>query len=214
MKTVIFIQLVCLMISSFFPLNAADNKKNSSKKNLLIEKFTEDTTDTKEESIPLDTIVKLGGRRLLVQVKSVSRTNIYYTDPGNDKSKEIRRKDVQKILYENGRVEVYNKPIMMMIDETQWEAVYLTRDKSEIEGLYERGKIDSESSTSVRSKKAAKRSATIRLQKKAAAKGADVIYVIHEEAKGGFGDIPGYEMEGIAYSFEPPKPGEPGAEEE
>ncbi len=192
------------MLFIFVTVHASQHDNNKVEKNIYSIKSIKNYGD----STALDTIIMLGGRKKLVNVKNVSRTNIYYTEPGDNKSKDIRRKDVRKILYESGKVEVYNKPILQMVDETNWEAVYLTNDKSEVEGLFKRAEISSESSTSVRSKKAAKRNATVRLQKKAAAKGANVILITREEAIGGYGDLPGYEMAGIAYSFEPPPVGE------
>ena len=71
--------------------------------------------------------------------------------------------------------------------------------------MYEVGLVTSNSSSSSRSKKSAKKSATIRLQKKAANLGAYIILLTKAEAKGGYGEIPGYEMEGVAYSLDPPE---------
>jgi hypothetical protein len=34
--------------------------------------------------------------------------------------------------------------------------------------------------------------------------GAYMVLLTKAEAKGGYGEIPGYDMEGIAYSLEPP----------
>ncbi len=186
-------------------LNAEESHRNYHKGEKNCSAASVEMVVYEDEDPALDTIVLLGGRKLLVHVRKLTRSTIFYAEPGETQSKEVRRKDVLKILYKSGKVEVLNKPVLQMVDELQWEAVYLTSDKSEVEGLFERGKIASEASTSVRSKKAAKRSATVRLQKKAAAIGANVVLVTREESIGGYGDLPGYEMAGIAYSFEPPE---------
>jgi len=153
---------------------------------------------------PLDTIVRLGGRKLIVDVTKVTATDVYYKVPDEETVTSLERKQIQKVIYRNGRVDVFNKPILMMIDETSWEAIIITENADDVKGLYEVGKISSNSSSSSRSKKAAKRSATIRLQKKAANMGAYMILLTKAEAKGGYGEIPGYDMEGIAYSLEAP----------
>lgn len=42
------------------------------------------------------------------------------------------------------------------------------------------------------------------MQKKAANMGALIVLVTHSEMKGGYGEIPGWELIGIAYSDTPP----------
>jgi hypothetical protein len=91
----------------------------------------------------------------------------------------------------------------MMVEQGQWESILVTRDKKDIQGLYNRGVITSKSSPSNRSKKAAKQSAIIKLQKKAANLKGTIILLTKEEAKGAYGDIPGYELEAIVYGTEP-----------
>jgi hypothetical protein len=114
------------------------------------------------------------------------------------------RKEIEKILFRNGRKEVYNKPVLTMIDKTQWEAVLVTEKEEDVEGLYKKGVVKANASSGSRSPKAAKLSATIRLQKKTANMGALIVLVTHSEMKGGYGEIPGWELEGIAYSDTPP----------
>lgn len=163
-------------------------------------------------STPLDTIVRLGGKKIIANVNQVSQSTIYYRFPSDEEVYTIDRKQVERIDYNSGRVEQFNKPVLMMLDENQWEAVLVTEDKDVIDGLYEYGKVASSAASSSRSKKAARKSASIRLQKKAAAMGANIVLLTNAEAKGGYGEIPGYEMEGIAYGFNP-KPEEETEEE-
>jgi hypothetical protein len=42
------------------------------------------------------------------------------------------------------------------------------------------------------------------MQKKAASMGALIVLLVRSEMKGGYGEIPGWELEGIAYSDTPP----------
>jgi hypothetical protein len=153
--------------------------------------------------MPVDTIVRLGGKKLPCKVLSVSSTTVLYSALDKDQSLAIDRKEVEKIIYKTGRVEVFNKPVLMMVEQGQWESILVTRDKKDIQGLYNRGVITSKSSPSNRSKKAAKQSAIIKLQKKAANLKGTIILLTKEEAKGAYGDIPGYELEAIVYGTEP-----------
>lgn len=150
-----------------------------------------------------DTITRLGGKKMIVDVLQVNSLEVAYKYEGEDEIKKIERKQVQKIVYSNGRVEIFNKPIMMMVDETQWEFVLVTENEEDVQGLFNRGEIEAISSPSSRSKKAAKKSATIRLQKRTANRGGLYVLVTHKEFRGGYGEPPGYYMKGIVYGLEP-----------
>ncbi len=153
----------------------------------------------------LDTIYMLGRKKLIVAVKNISASTVRYAEPGSEETITIERKQIQKIIFSNGRKEVFNKPVMMMVEEGSWKTVIITDRKNDVQGLYELGKVDARSSAGSRSAKAAKKSALIRLQKKAALLGGSIVLVTKEETIGGFGEPPTYEVEGIAYGFEPPK---------
>lgn len=115
----------------------------------------------------------------------------------------IERKEVEKIIYRNGNVDVFSKPVVTMIQEGQWESILITHEEKDVQGLYNRGLITSKSSPSDRSKKAARQSAIIKLQKKAANLGGTMILITKEESKGAYGDIPGFYMEAVVYGTEP-----------
>jgi uncharacterized protein YbjQ (UPF0145 family) len=158
------------------------------------------------ESTKLDTIYLLGRKKLIVPIKSISAAQVMYNDPETGESKSLERKKIQRIIYSNGRKEVFNKPVMMMVEEGDWKTVMVTKKKRDVEGLYELGKVDGKSSGGSRSARAAKKSATIRMQKRAANMGGNMVLITHSEMIGGFGEPPSYVVEGIAYSFEaPPK---------
>lgn len=158
-----------------------------------------------ESKVELDTIYKLGGRQMNVNVLKITSSSITYSKPGTDVVETISRKKVQKVVHSSGKIEVFNKPVFQMIEDFQWEAVVMTENPKEVEGLYKRGKIEAESPPSSRSRKAAKRSCTIRMQKKAANMKGIMILVTHREATGGYGELPGYYMEGVVYGFDPPE---------
>lgn len=152
----------------------------------------------------LDTIIRLGGKKIICNVCKINPLTVSYNKPGQTAVTEIPRKEIEKILYGNGRKEIYNKPVLQMIDETQWEAVLVTENPNDVEGLYKKGAVRATAASGSRSLKAAKTSATIRLQKKTANIGALIVLITRSEMKGGYGEIPGWELEGIAYSDTPP----------
>ncbi len=173
---------------------------------LAVSAQTSAHVDAKHNSqMRYDTIHKLGRGHIVCHIASVGSSVISYREidsvntPG-----EIRRNQVKKIVYRSGKVEVFNEPLVRMVDEETWEAVWVTEDPDDIKGLYEVDQFVSESASDMRSIRAARRSATIRIQKRAAARGANVLLITKAEARGGFGDMPSYYMEGIGYSFEPP----------
>ncbi len=150
-----------------------------------------------------DTIFKLGGTVLLVDVTKVTTTYVSFIYPGLNEVYTIERKQIQKIIYKNGRIEEYNKPLIEMIDEYQWEAVWLTENKKEVADLYKRATIEAKSSASDRSPKAAKKNAIIKLKKKAAYNKGTMILVTHKQKTGGYGEFPGYYIKGIVYGPDP-----------
>lgn len=158
-----------------------------------------------EEESKLDTIFLLGRRKLVVEVKNISSYTVRYSEPGEEETVTVERKQIQKIIYSNGRKEVFNKPLMMMVEEGDWKTVILTERKNDVQGLYELGKVDAQSSAGSRNAKSAKKSARIRIQKKAANMGGNIVLVTKEESIGGFGEPPTYEVSGVAYGYEPPK---------
>jgi len=153
----------------------------------------------------LDTIYMLSRKKLVVQIKNVSSATVRYLDPKTMESVTIERKQIQYIVHDNGRKEVFNKPAFTMVEEGDWKTVIVTDRKTDVEGLYDLGPVEGKSSAGSRNAKAAKNSAVIRIQKRAAILGGAIVLVIKEESIGGFGESPTYNIEGIAYSFEPPK---------
>jgi hypothetical protein len=152
--------------------------------------------------IPLDTIVRMGGRKIPCKVLNVSTTTVLYSTPDKKESQALERKEVERIIYRTGTVDILNKPPLEVIKEGQWQTVLITRDEKDIQGLYNRGNIKSKSSPSP-SKKAAKQSAIIKLQKKAASLGGTTILLTKEEVPAGYSDDFYFEMEGVVYGTEP-----------
>ncbi len=157
-----------------------------------------------EEESKLDTIFLLGRRKLIVEVRNISSGSVMYYDAEKDKMEKVARKDIQKILFSNGRIEVFNSPLLMTIDAGDWKTVIVTDRKKDVEGMYALGTVKGQSSAGSRSAKSAKKSATIRMQKRAANMGGMIVLITKEESIGGFGEPPSYRVEGVAYSYTPP----------
>ncbi|MGC8802907.1 MAG: hypothetical protein ACP5PS_03920 [Bacteroidales bacterium] len=166
---------------------------------IMTSKETQQSTGEK-----MDTIIKLGGKRIICSVKKVNPTTVTYSLPNSNVQLDILRKDIEKIIYKTGKVDIFNKPIFSVVDKLDWQAVMITENPADVTGLYQRGVIKSNASSGSRSPKAAKQSAMIRMQKKAANMGALIVLLVRSEMKGGYGEIPGWELEGIAYSDTPP----------
>lgn len=157
-----------------------------------------------EQPIEWDTIIKLTGRKLACKIVNI-RTNIiyYYLPEKKEEILELDRKNVNRIIYIGGKKEVFNQLAVSDVVDS-WQAIVVTEEKSMVEFMYKICNINAESGSDVRSMQAAKSSATVKLQKKAASKNANVILITKSEAKGGFGDVPAYYIEGTCYSFDPP----------
>ena len=160
---------------------------------------------TAQEEVKLDTIYLLGQRKMVVEVKGIFYTNIKYRDPESGEIQSMDTKNIQRVIFDSGRKEVFNKPLIGDIDKTDWKNVVLTKNKGDVSGLYELGQVKGKSSANNRTTRSAERTAKIRMRKRAANMGGEMILVTKEEARGGFGEVPTFYIEGIAYSFEEPE---------
>lgn len=167
---------------------------------IFIPAFSQEETEPK-----LDTIYMLGQTKKIVKIKRVMYSTIVYEEPGSDENKEVEKKQVQRIVYHSGRREKFNEPIIMDVEETSWKNVVLTNEESEVKGLYKVGEVHGKSSSRNRTPRAAERTAEIRLKRRAANRGAQIVLITKEEATGGFGEVPKFFMKGIAYSFTKPE---------
>jgi hypothetical protein len=155
-------------------------------------------------SPPVDTIFKLNGSQLLVSITTVTPSYISFVLPGKSEEFTIERKEVHKIIYKTGKIEILNKAAFELLDDSMWEAVWMTEDKKEVGDLYMLGEIEAQSPSSARSPSAAKKGAIIKLKKKAANMNGTLILVTKKLTTGGYGEYPGYYIKGIAYGPEPP----------
>ena len=165
--------------------------------------FSFQTVFSQAKGENMDTIIKVEGKVQPCDVQKVSSSYIQFVVPGSKEVYTYKRSEVHKIIYKNGRIEEYNPPILMMVDDYSWEAVWFTEDPKDVVEMYKRGEAEAHSSSSDRSPKAAKKNATIRMQKKAAAMKGQVVLLTKKQATGGYGEFPGYYLEGVVYGLEP-----------
>jgi hypothetical protein len=159
----------------------------------------------------VDTVFKLNGTVLPVDVTTVTPTYVSFTIPGKTDEYTIERKEVHKIIYSSGRIEILNEAAFTVLDESSWEAIWLTEDKKEVADLYRLGEIDAKSPASARSPAAAKKGAIIKLKKKAVIMKGTTVLVTHKQTTGGYGEYPGYYIKGIVYGTNPPEEIEQGS---
>lgn len=151
-----------------------------------------------------DTIILISGRKVVAHVQSVTTSKVIYIPYDGNTVKEMNRKQVHRILYKAGRVEVFNSLAAVMVDDDNWQTVIVTDNRDDVEGLFAQGDASAQSSPQARNARAARRSADIRLKKRAVNMGGIVVLVTKRESRGGYGEIPTHFVEGVVYGFEPP----------
>jgi hypothetical protein len=163
---------------------------------------------TKSKPTPVDTMVKLGGRKLGIIYKQENSNQVTYALPSKpDSFISIDKKDIETITFKTGRKTVYHKPVLQTLTDDHWQTVLPTKDKKQTEGLYKLGYFNARSNRSATSKKQAFEQAVASLQKKAAAKKAYIVLIEEEQYPGGYGDTPSCYLEGSAWGMEPPEKG-------
>jgi hypothetical protein len=162
------------------------------------------TKSGSQKGVPCDTVIRFGNRKIPVTKLTIGSTTVTYALIDKpDSMIRLEKKEIERILYRNGRVEQFNKAVVEVVRPDQWQAVLITRDEGDVQGLYNRGEVKARSSANSRSSKKAEEGAIIKIQKLAAAKKSTIILITHDEFYGGYGEIPGYLVEGIAYGTEP-----------
>jgi hypothetical protein len=158
---------------------------------------------------PTDTIVRFGNRKIPVVKLYIGSTSVTYALQSKpDSSIRLEKKEIEKIIYKNGNVEPINKSVVEVIRNDQWQAIMVTHNESDVQGLYVLGEVRANASPNGGNLKKAKESTITRIQKKAAAfKGASYILITKDGFSGGYGNEQTYTAEGSVYGPEPPEKG-------
>ncbi|MBR7068149.1 MAG: hypothetical protein IKI28_07520 [Bacteroidales bacterium] len=153
----------------------------------------------------VDTIILVSGKRIPGKIASVSTSKVVFKSEKTGKNEDIPRKQMHKAIFANGRVEMFNKMAFEAVSDADYKAVILTENQADVEGLYALGNIEAKSGKSSRNAKSAERSASIKMQKKAAAMGGVYVLLTKNQAIGGYREVPTHVFEGVVYGFEPPE---------
>jgi hypothetical protein len=159
--------------------------------------------------VPADTIVRFGNRKIPVVKLTIGASSVTYALQSKpDSAIRLEKKEIEKIIYKNGNVDVMNKSVVEVIRNDQWQAIMVTKNAGDVSGLYQLGLVRANASPNGGNIKRAKESATTRIQKKAAAfKGATYILITKDALSGGYGNDQTYSVEGTVYGPEPPEKG-------
>lgn len=152
-----------------------------------------------------DTIILVSGKRVPGKIISVTTSKLVFKSEKTGKTDDVPRKQLHKAIYANGRVELFNKMAFEGITDGDFKSVILTENQADVEGLYALGHIEAKSGKSSRNAKSAERSASIKMQKKAAAMGGVYVLLTKNQAIGGYREVPTHVFEGVVYGFEPPE---------
>lgn len=147
-----------------------------------------------------DTIVHIAGPSMVVNISHITSSKVFFRYPDKENVFEINRRQIEKIIYKDGRIEVFNKPSSQAVNPNDWRSVTLTKNTADVDGLHETGELLAQVSRG-RNRKETLQSAEIRLKKEAAAVGASVVLITSTEFKGGYGDLPSVTLTGTGYSF-------------
>lgn len=156
-----------------------------------------------KKSMPCDTIVRFGNRKIPVTKLTVGAgpTVSYALISKPDSMIRLEKKEIEKIIYKNGSKQEMNKSVIQ--EASAWQSVLITRDRSDVQGLYNRGEISARSTPSAKTKKKAEDGVRSKLQKMAAVKKGTYVLIVHDEFDNNYGEVPGYYAEAIIYGPEP-----------
>src|SRR6056297_285890 len=99
-----------------------------------------------QTEVKLDTIYMLGQRKKIVKIKGIMYSNVVYSEPESDETESMAKKQIQRVIFHNGRKEIFNERLFAEVEETDYKNVVLTEKKSDVQGLYEVGKVHGRSS--------------------------------------------------------------------
>ncbi|MDA3954738.1 MAG: hypothetical protein PF485_13905 [Bacteroidales bacterium] len=162
------------------------------------------TEDNKEIPQNTDIIYLHSGEKRYVTVKKIYLNLLYFSLPGNSKVEKMDQRNVYKIEYTTGKIEILNEEKPKIRKSSDWKKVKITKEKNNVVGLIEVARIEAKAEGSERgysTPESLERSATIILKRKAALVNAHIVLVIEKKAYFAFGEIPSTTITGIAYRY-------------
>lgn len=157
----------------------------------------------KESKKQSDQIVMLSGEKIPCDVIKIYSSKIRYRLDGVKRDQYVKKDNVEKVIYRTGKIRTVNKPAFKELKEDDYRMIFLTDNEDDVAGMYPRKEIIVRSAKSSRSSSAARKSAEIKIRKKAVRYKAVMVLITSRERQGGFGEPPSYIIKGIPYCSEP-----------
>lgn len=153
-------------------------------------------------NVKTDTIVMLSGKKILANFMKFTLKNLYYSFPGETKMVEVDRREVNKIIYKSGRVDIISTREVEIPDIPGWRDVKVMHKPEQVAGMNELGEVEAYAigeRDTYATPKWLERSATITLQKKAALLGAQCVLITNRVVSHPYGDPASVSLTGKAY---------------
>ncbi|HUW07990.1 MAG TPA: hypothetical protein VMW01_17260 [Williamwhitmania sp.] len=153
-------------------------------------------------NVKTDTIVMLSGKKILANFMKFTLKNLYYSFPGETKMVEVDRREVNKIIYKSGRVDIISTREVEIPDIPGWRDVKVVHKPEQVADMNELGEVEAYAigeRDTYATPKWLERSATITLQKKAALLGAQYVLITNRVVRTPYGDPASISLTGKAY---------------
>ena len=134
-----------------------------------------------------DTLL-INNEKIPCTLKEITADAVKYTFPGEDLLNTVYKNCVQKIIYQNGRIQTFSESTSFKtvnsVDE--FENVTLTAVESEVKGLFKLGDVSAKAkgATSLSNQERVKERAFRKMKIEAAMMGANIIYLTHQRSEG------------------------------
>lgn len=163
-----------------------------------------------------DSIFKINGTVLPVNVTEVTENSIKYTYPGEEVSNTINKNTVAKVIFKSGRVQEFGSqlnlaPVKSCLD---WQNVQISKIESEVKGLMKIDNVGAKAkgTTSLSSIAKLQDRAFNKMKMQSAMMGGNIIYMLNEHAEealmssgdGGTSRPPSVTVSGVCYTVSKP----------
>ncbi len=129
-----------------------------------------------------DVIVKHDGEKLHVRVNYVTESTIVFTNPVDSHSDKLGKAEVEKIVYQSGRVEPISKKVEVH-GKKDWEKIIVTSNPLSVVGLIKKGEIHVKSAHHIDGIANMESREVEKMKKQAAEMGAHVIVLSGYDAR-------------------------------
>ena len=130
----------------------------------------------------------LNNKKLACNVKEITGDAVKYSYPGEDLVNTVYKNTVQKIVFNNGRVQTFTESTSYKKVESvdDYENVTITAVESEVKGLYKLGDVSSKAkgTTTLSNQERVKERAYRKMKIEAAMLGANIIYLVDQRSEG------------------------------